>query len=983
MKKRYLILAIVLVLVSSTVILCSCSFLNNIAYSILAQEFTITFESNGGSEIASVNRYNNAAVGELPSPTKADATFEGWFTDEELTNPFSIDTILIKDITLYAKWKSDTITYTINFVTNGGVAISPVVFTEEEISGGSISVPVATWQDGTKEFVGWFLDAELTMPVVSVSSLEEVTTFYAKWQDIEEEERMVVTIDLNYEGAAEPTAYTMRKGKTFTGNTPTRQGYTFLGWYFDAQGTQPVANGAVLNDSCTIYAKWQIITTAFSVLNRAPKGGTVTGTEDGTYDYGSSISVTAIAQEGCTFIGWFNGEELVSQETEFVFVIFSTDICLDARFEGNAVLTYDKSTQTDLDFNSELYILNVFGSGITSSNYTVSNKKLTINSAFMQALPSGKYNFLLYDGSTNRDGNEHFETITVKVTNTAAQPHDIVLNYDRAYPNVKVDFLCDCGGDHFVSIDAGAAAKYTDQNFTVDKMTAHSVKVTCAGGNNQTLNVPAVAGSHSDYIAESFMVNGNTYDKYVTTQEEFNAVLQYLLLENPTYSTEQEAFATSMEFAYAGKFAEIVAANTQNLSKAILSPAQDAVDFFMSYSTGLSYLASKQEMTLTVTMKLQPYAIYSSGFEKKSKSDDRDLLVENETPLSTLPIDNYTKTQVVNNISGLDVLPYGVRPTFTSNSQSIHAREIYETAKEICATYIPADATAFEKVRIIYDWIGVNVTYDDNVYNLNDVLINVIANKDSGVDTIRNVVRNTVAEIYGKYDSTIPVYQVFENCCAKTTATDIITTIVAEMHRFKAFHMEGVLVDNVAVCDGIASAVKLMCNIVGVECVEVSGYAEGNHAWNKVRIGNDWYTVDATWGIGYSVNSQTSAVASYVNHGFLMVTDEKLIFQGRRERDDDDNDYIANLSIGEYNYYANTEIAEGVDLDINTDAELRSVVEYYYNGGKTVIEFNYSGDYDTLCDTLYNNGILNSLHITEATLFPKADRATVYILILE
>ena len=53
-----------------------------------------------------------------------------------------------------------------------------------------------------------------------------------------------------------------------------------------------------------------------------------------------------------------------------------------------------------------------------------------------------------------------------------------------------------------------------------------------------------------------------------------------------------------------------------------------------------------------------------------------------------------------------------------------------------------------------------------------------------------------------------------------------------------------------AVCCGISDAIYLLCNVMGIEC-EKWLWPDGGHAYNKVKIGNEWYNVDATFQIGF------------------------------------------------------------------------------------------------------------------------------------
>ncbi len=61
----------------------------------------------------------------------------------------------------------------------------------------------------------------------------------------------------------------------------------------------------------------------------------------------------------------------------------------------------------------------------------------------------------------------------------------------------------------------------------------------------------------------------------------------------------------------------------------------------------------------------------------------------------------------------------------------------------------------------------------------------------------------------------------------------------------------GAIVDGVAVCEGYTRAVQLMLSLVGVEGYYVYGRGDNElHMWNSVRLGDNWYYLDATWNDG-------------------------------------------------------------------------------------------------------------------------------------
>ena len=68
--------------------------------------WTITFETNGGSAIQSIQVNNGTLVTKPQNPTKTNYTFINWYTDEALTVvwDFTVDTVT-QDVILYAKWR--------------------------------------------------------------------------------------------------------------------------------------------------------------------------------------------------------------------------------------------------------------------------------------------------------------------------------------------------------------------------------------------------------------------------------------------------------------------------------------------------------------------------------------------------------------------------------------------------------------------------------------------------------------------------------------------------------------------------------------------------------------------------------------------------------------------------------------------------------------------------------------------------------------
>ncbi len=304
---------------SSTVISADDTF-----YAHWHEDVTVTLHANGGTVSSNtITVPYNTAVGTLPTPTKANNTFDGWYQDSELTIPATSSTVLTADADFYAKWIPD-VTVTLN--ANGG-QVSPNTITVGQ------GQPVGTLPTPTKAnntFDGWYQDSELTTPATSSTTVNSDTVFYAKW--IED-----ITVTFNPgQGTVSPTTKTFVPG-TAIGELPNpeRTGYTFDGWYTD-NGTyqNEVTASTVFNTTTEIYAKWiENITITFNA-----KGGTVTPSSK-TFVAGTAIGELPTPEKvGYDFDGWYTDDGTYQNEVT-TSTVFNTTTEIYAKWEESVDIT--------------------------------------------------------------------------------------------------------------------------------------------------------------------------------------------------------------------------------------------------------------------------------------------------------------------------------------------------------------------------------------------------------------------------------------------------------------------------------------------------------------------------------------------------------------------------------------------------------------------------------------------------------------------
>lgn len=109
-----------------------------------------------------------------------------------------------------------------------------------------------------------------------------------------------VTNDISFtDGSAYYTLDTSENQDMFAHN-PTRQGYTFAGWYTSPDGGSRVSEYSTDNQT-TLYAHWTANSYNLSTINGS---GINSISGSGSYQHGSSVTVSASVSAGHHFTGW-------------------------------------------------------------------------------------------------------------------------------------------------------------------------------------------------------------------------------------------------------------------------------------------------------------------------------------------------------------------------------------------------------------------------------------------------------------------------------------------------------------------------------------------------------------------------------------------------------------------------------------------------------------------------------------------------------
>jgi len=328
-----------------------------------ANPYTINYELNNGTNPtdAPTSYTVESLLITLPTPTRADYTFDGWFTTGTFTGA-KVETIATGstgDKTFYAKWTATP--YTITYELNNGAnpTNAPTSYTVESLL---ITLPTPTRAGYT--FDGWFTTETFTgakVETIAAGSSGD-KTFYAKWT------ATTYTITYNLNGGANPanapTSYTI-ESETITLPTPTKDDYTFAGWFttetFTGAKVETIATGSSENKE--YWAKWTL--TPYTITYELDNG---TNPTDAPTSYTvEDLPVTLPdlpTKTGYTFGGWFTTSNTNTGTAVTTIPVGST---------GNKTY-WAKWTAKSYSIT---YNVNG-GSAVASANYTIESSPITL-----------------------------------------------------------------------------------------------------------------------------------------------------------------------------------------------------------------------------------------------------------------------------------------------------------------------------------------------------------------------------------------------------------------------------------------------------------------------------------------------------------------------------------------------------------------------------------------------------------------------------
>lgn len=276
-----------------------------------ANTYTLRFDSNQGEGSSIPTTAEPMMVtfgkvyGTLPDVFRAGYDFTGWYTRENIAILPDNVVDITADTTLYAHWTAKK--YTVSFDSNQGEGST------EPTKANNLQAVYDTVYGNLPEvsrtgytFTGWYTRA---IGGSQVQSTDTVTmtgdlTLYARWT--------ANVYQVTFHG----------KGGTFAGDvtdqvvgqnfdstyqlpvTPTRTGYTFLGWYTGENSGDKVEGTDKMTTAKNhdLYAQWKANT--YTVTFKANGGTGIMNDQTMTYDRSTRLNSNQFTRTGYIFCGW-------------------------------------------------------------------------------------------------------------------------------------------------------------------------------------------------------------------------------------------------------------------------------------------------------------------------------------------------------------------------------------------------------------------------------------------------------------------------------------------------------------------------------------------------------------------------------------------------------------------------------------------------------------------------------------------------------
>ena len=516
----------------------------------------LTFTGSAGTYTAQVTFGQTASI---TATAKSGYTFAGWFTGTgtsgtKTTGTLKTAAMTTAGLTYTALYTANSYTLTLKAYVKVGTDGTPT----ESALGGSVSgagsviltktaTITASVNDGYS-FVGWFVGTDFTKTATSKElsmTTAAMTTAGQTYSALFETKAYTVTVSAGVGGTARIGTTGSTLNATFnvvdsdlnaqkvTVSATENEGYTFEGWYNVKGSTETKISGAgrqytftMPADNVTLKSKFTINQYDLTVKVQTRFGNTIEASGDGVLggtvkigsgtagtsvtagiDYNATTTITATANSGYTFVGWYKG------------VVSGNPIATTATMTTTAMTTAGQNYFAL--FESKTYDINIYSYAITGSSIALKAMGISIKSDYVTTsgivttikMPLKKtatmtaptvtgYTFTKWVAGRGTTGTEVASSNGVATTQAQASIPTSALEYSAVYT----------ANSYTVTISKGTGVKSVSYSTNLNGTTGSEKTFTVYFGETVTLTGTVSTGYYNiAYSATGVTISSGSY----------------------------------------------------------------------------------------------------------------------------------------------------------------------------------------------------------------------------------------------------------------------------------------------------------------------------------------------------------------------------------------------------------------------------------------------------------------------------------------
>jgi len=326
---------------------CSCDL--NLTATYEAKEYSITFDTVGGSVDSNTKKVKFDSFLELPTPEKTGYEFMGWFYNDEAFNDCKWE--FDSNLTIKAKWKACIYKIEYQNISNTEKIGLPTQYEFSDLN--SFAIPSITRNGYT--FISWVCN-DSKIDKIPSGNIGDVT-LYPEF----EANKYIVTYNYNDNNHDNKNTEIVYDSNVVLETVDSRDYYTFAGWYlnnvlFDSSKWK-------ILDNITLVAKWNPIEYGINYN----VDSTVTNNNPSTYNIETEVILSQPTRSNYTFAGWyldqgFNnlatsiGKGNHEEKTFYPKWIDNTNLCTYVDIDG-ATQTHSAITLNNFSDSNEWYYI--------------------------------------------------------------------------------------------------------------------------------------------------------------------------------------------------------------------------------------------------------------------------------------------------------------------------------------------------------------------------------------------------------------------------------------------------------------------------------------------------------------------------------------------------------------------------------------------------------------------------------------------------